>query len=191
MHLETMTIARYLAGEADPPERAEVERHLEECRSCRDELAAVAEVVDQGRPRRKRWFGAGAAVAAAAIAALLLLPPGGGDRGGEFLERDSGARPAVETIDRITVLAPRAGEDVALDELVFAWKPVGGEAVYRFTLTDAEGDLVWQTSLPDTLYRLDPRVDVLRDATYFWYVDALLPGGESATTGIHRFQTRP
>ena len=56
------------------------------------------------------------------------------------------------------------------------------------TVADAGGDPVWRTETRDTAVVLPPDVSLEPGARYVWFVDALLPDGGSATSGVHRFE---
>lgn len=75
--------------------------------------------------------------------------------------------------------------------LRFVWRSAGPAATYRLTLTDPSGAPVWTSSAPDTAVVLAETVKLEGGRAYFWYVDALLPDGRSATTGVQQFRTSP
>ena len=73
---------------------------------------------------------------------------------------------------------------------MFTWRSVAEGATYRLSLTDEAGDVLWTVNTPDTTVAL---VDIMLEADqlYYWYVDALLHDGGSATTGVQQFMTPP
>lgn len=191
VHVESALIAAYLDHELKETERERVERHLADCRTCRDELAEVLRLVEpRERSRSAGWWVAGGAAVAAILAAVLLVQPGDSPdtspvfRAGEAQER-------AEEAPGIEVLAPPENAVLAPDSLGFAWREVEPGALYRFTLADAQGDVVWTDTTGETTVRVPPEVGIDRDRDYYWYVDALLSEGRSATSGIRRFTSRP
>lgn len=188
VHLASEEVAAYLARELDQGPQSRVEGHLSRCALCRAEVAEVAEVVRSAGPRRTRYTSA-AVVAAAAIAAIVLIqspsdvvPPDG-------ILRDA-PQTRAESETRLDVVTPSNGESVLLDSLRFTWRQAGPGALYRFTLTRANGDVLWTESTPDTVLPLTSEAGVRRGEAYFWYVDALLPEGRTTTTGTYLFRTQ-
>jgi hypothetical protein len=53
------------------------------------------------------------------------------------------------------------------------------------------GGTVHSEASSDTALLLMDSGMLVPDQAYFWYVDALLADGSTATTGVQRFSTRP
>lgn len=183
-HLGPEQVAAYLDRQLSVTERTGVEAHLADCLMCRTEVVEVARI-RRARPLWRRW--AFIAPAAAAAATLIILvgrqpgtAPGGAERGA-----------ASEGIPRFAAVQPSPTEPVATGNVAFVWRSAGGEAHYRLTLTDPSGRVLWSTETADTVVSLAAGIRLAPGQPYFWYVGALLPSGESATTGIRRFSTRP
>lgn len=189
MHLDSNQIAAYLTEELTTEQLEQVEDHLSRCPECRDEIAVVAEVVG-GAKRKSRRPVAGIAVAAAAIVAAILLIQSPTDISTSGPVMRDGSESAEEPV-QMAVVFPENGADVVLDSLKFVWRGAEAMATYRFTLTQANGDVLWTQSTPDTVLTLTSEVGVRSGQTYFWYVDALLPEGRTSTTGTYLFRTRP
>ena len=188
-HLEGVLVAAYAEGRLHGDERSRVEAHLAECRACRTEATEVALFLRERRSRRAWWIGIPAATAAAAAALLLFAaPPGERAQTGERLRPGAGA--GREGVPAITVVAPDAQSPVATDSLRFVWRGSGAEVAYRFTITDESGDIVWEQSVSDTIFRLPAEVTLAADRDYLWYVDAALPDGRVATTGVRGLRIR-
>lgn len=184
-HLSAAQIAGYL--DRDPSvERPLIEEHLAECAPCRHEIIEIMRLRG-GRPRRLRWSVVAPAVAAAAVIALLVALPRDSGTGGEAVR----AGPSPEGIPRFQTVSPSSTGLVRADSVVFVWRRAGAEASYRLTVTDAAGGQMWATATADTVAPLPARVRLAGGQAYFWYVDALLPSGESATTGVQEFRTAP
>ncbi len=190
-HLSAEDVAAYLNGAISSEERSAIEVHLATCGRCCDEIVAHTHASEKAGPAWRRPTIA-ALAAAAAVAGVLLIGPGQrlliSDR--EPVFRD--AQTPVEAVLRpsIVALAPVNQAAVQRDSVRFAWRPIAPDAFYSLTLTDREGNLAWRASTRDTLLPLSPEVTLQHGVTYYWYVDALLPSGESPSTGVHRFTTR-
>ena len=190
-HLSTEEVAAYLNGAISRDERTRIESHLATCGPCCDEVVAHTQATEKVLPAWRRPTIA-ALAAAAAVAGVLLVGPGQrlliSDR--EPVFRD--AQTPVEATLRpaIVALAPVNQVAVPRDSILFAWRPIADDAFYSLTLTDSEGNLAWRASTRDTLLALSSEVTLQRGVAYYWYVDALLPSGESPSTGVHRFTTR-
>jgi hypothetical protein len=164
-HLPAERIAAYLAQELPPAEQRLVQEHLVACRECRGDMVEAARVVDRRRPR---WPAVVAPLAAAAILVLLLVPrpETGADR--EVMRGSVG-----EGITQFPAVAPSADGRMSIDSLAFV------------------GDVVWTATTPDTVLVPPRGIAWRRGGHYFWYVDALLDGARSSTTGVLEFTIRP
>ncbi len=187
-HLRPELIAAYLAQEASADERQAVQRHLLTCRDCRRDVAEASEL-GTGRKRR-RWIAVSIPAAAAAAVAVAILVPA--ERAGV----DSSDRPVMRReqavgIKLFAAVTPAEGAAVGSDTLVFRWRSEGSGTHYLLTLTDANGDVVWTEGTSDTTLVLPRDVGLKSGGRYFWYVDALLEGARSSTTGVLEFQVRP
>jgi hypothetical protein len=183
-HLSPELIAAYLAREASAEEHQAVQKHLLACRACREDVDEAGLLTAGRRPRR--WVIVAIPAAAAAAALFLLLPgPGVGP------ERTTVRGPGTEGVRQFAVVRPTERMQVAGDSVVFQWRSEGPEVHYVLTLTDEDGDVVWSAGTPDTVL-VPPRGAGLKPGSrYFWYVDALLDGARSSTTGVREFTVRP
>lgn len=191
-HVGTVELAAYLDGNLPHDARARVEGHLADCDACRGEVVEAARVL-RSRRRRRRWYIGAPAAAAAAVAAVLFLLPSAGDapRGREPALRGADERALGEGSLGIVTSAPENGQIVDPASLIFAWQVAAPEALYRITLSDATGEVLWSEVISDTAIALPSAIGLQARTGYFWYVDALLPDGRSATTGVRRFGTGP
>ena len=179
-------IAAYLSGGLGREERESVEAHLARCRLCRRQVTA-AQALLRSRPRPARWV----LVAAAAALAIALIGPwsfrgGRGTAPSLDIER---ARPSEALA--IPIVKPADGDTILPRDVVFTWRHVGGDVLYRLSITDERGLSIWTTDTPDTLVSLSPNVHLTPGARYFWYVDALGANAASRTTGTHAFLVAP
>jgi hypothetical protein len=180
-------LAAYLDGKLRPEERQIAERHLLVCAECRQDLAEAAEL--GAGPRRSAWVKLGVPFAVAAVLTLAVI--GRGDRvpapeAGPPVLRG----PQAEGTRALASVGPANRAGVTLDSLVFRWRSAGGQAHYVLTVTDQAGDVTWTTSTSDTSVALPPGVGLRSGERYYWYVDALLEGATSFTTGVREFIVR-
>ena len=185
-HLTPEEIASYLSRTATTAESVVIERHLVACEPCRRDLQEGWELAN-GR-RRVRWFAVGVTAAAAAVA--LFLVPATRFGSGERSETVFRAGQAERTLT-FEALTPADGGTVDPDTVVFRWRSGGVQVHYHLTLTDANGDIVWEATTPDTTVSIAPTLRLPGARRYFWYVDALLEGARSSTTGVREFMTEP
>jgi hypothetical protein len=144
------------------------------------------------KPREERWRRRRWVIGAAAAALLLFvlgrpLTNGGSSRTDTF--RASAPAADVTRQESVVASAPSPGTVAGPDSVVFAWRGVGADVLYRLTVTDAEGKAVWTESTSDTVLTMRASGSLRRGETYYWFVDALRPDGTSATSGVQRFLT--
>ena len=191
-HLNPDLVAAYLEGCLPDGERESVEAHLSECDECCDELRAIDDTLrstwSAGSLRR---FAVPAVAAAAVLVAVLVARP--------WSERlpMSGAEPGVAertgpdiVSTRIESLSPVQGTVVDPGDIRLRWRSAGEGARYQINVTTTQGDSVWVSMVTDTSARVPSGV-VGPNQEYLWYVDALLPNGRTASTGISHFRTEP
>jgi anti-sigma factor RsiW len=186
-HLDPGLVASYLENVCDAEQRARVEAHLAECTDCCEELIALEETIRTLPTRRKgrNVIPLVALGAAAALAGLIVLRPSDNP-----VELPAGTpivqRSQPEERSLIAVLGPESGAVVEAGEVVLRWALVEPDARYLVTVTTSEGDSVWALMTPDSAAAIPVALDP--GGEYLWYVDALLPGGGTATSGIHHFR---
>lgn len=194
-HLTSEELGAYLSRAVHGAARGRVEAHLEGCSECRAELVEVSGLwAGARRQRRGRMAAAGGIGAlAAALAGVLLLGPRADtvlpDR--EPRLRDGG-RALDEGVARFETLTPGDGSTIeSLAGSLLVWRPVAPGAFYSLTVTDERGDLVWSGSTADTVLRLPAELEVEPGNRYFWFVEALLTDGTTATTDASRLWVQP
>ncbi len=192
-HLTSEQMASYASRAVHGSDAAGVEAHLEGCGLCRDELIQVTGMLGHARRQRRARVAGGIGAAAAALTGVLLLGPSVerdvAER--ETMLRDGG--PAVEEgVRKFGTVAPLDGARVeSLAGAVFLWREMAPGAYYSLTVTDERGDLVWSGSTTDTLLRLPADLEVEPGDRYFWFVEALLTDGTTATTDASRLWAEP
>ena len=187
-HLASQQLAAYIDYTLAHDERTRVEAHLAECTECRREVLEVTRVI-RSRHRVGPYL-AGALAMAAAVATLLLVNPrSGGEEsvGAGPILRSSAEGVAAERGFRISVVSPQDGSELSREDLSFRWGSLGAEVLYRFTLTDQNGANAWTVDTPETFLTVPGAIELVPGRQYFWYVDALLPDGQTATTGVRQF----
>ena len=185
-HLTTGEVVAYLEKSLTAPEQERVEHHLARCVDCRDEVVQVQSIESVSRrPGKGMYLGIGAVVAAAVVALVLVTPFG---RQLLLTDIESPTRSsATEGAVAIGAIAPADGDRVTREGLTLLWHSVSAETSYQITLTNPQGDVVWTARTSDTTAAVPATVELIADASYYWYVDALLEDGRPATTGIQRF----
>lgn len=186
-HLTAEEIGRTVDHTLSAAERREVEAHLKDCAECRREVAEVQRLV---RTRRRRRTMAVIAPAAAAILVAVALVTVDNP-----LSRSVGApepvRSGTESTLDVEVVQPADEALIEGDSVLLAWRPVPAATRYELRVTDAEGSVLVQESLPDTAVVVSVSRGLVDGGLHFWYVDALLEDGRAVSTGTHRFRLAP
>jgi len=184
MHPDTVDIAAYVEGRLSGTEQVSLEAHLTHCVECRDQATGAATLL-RGDARRRRWVAGGVAVAAAAVIVLFVSLPVEQDGPVPDVMRDG---PSVEGLASVEAVQPDPDQPVHPDSVAFAWRTVASDALYQLSVTDGAGGAVWETTTAETA--VHPPADTFEsDQRYLWYVDALLPDGNVASTGVKEFRT--
>ncbi|MEN8182538.1 MAG: hypothetical protein ABFS46_08390 [Myxococcota bacterium] len=93
-------------------------------------------------------------------------------------------------VPELVALTPASGAALRADSVEFVWRAAPDGVVYRITLADESGEIVWTEEISDTTARVPPEVPLELGRSYFWFVDALLRGARSATTGVREFRVQ-
>lgn len=185
-HLTTEEVAAYVDDALSEAESVRIKAHLATCEACRSEVLSVSRLLETA-PRARRRFAYWPALAAAAVVAVLIgRAVTDGDTPNDRV-RGATAEPVHEGVAAFQALSPLGRHPVG-DRIDFVWRPPLAGATYRFTLTDERGGKIWTGSTNDTTITLPDRTAVRENTSYQWYVDALLPDGSAATTGIVSFR---
>ena len=171
--LDAETIAALAEGSLPGGVRPQVLQHLATCACCRRAVASVAEaLVDQpvtheieiveGRASRwSRLTRIGVPLAAAATVLVLLWSPasesGAPHRGGP--SQGSGPTP----------IGPRGTVESAAQ---LEWTSVPGSDRYRVTLFGAQGSVLFETEIGDTVVTVPDSLRFLCGQPYLWKVEA-------------------
>ncbi len=163
-HLESTSLARYLAGTGTPDERAGWEAHLSECPECREEMVEVNRIVATVPARRRGWLAP--LVAAAAVLLVVWTGTIGRESPGEET-RDPETSPRLALAP--TPLAP-LGRVSGIEELL--WSAVPGVGRYRVTLFTGEGRAAWQATTTDTFVTVPDTLRLALAIPHYWQVKA-------------------
>ena len=190
IHLTESQVAGYLDGDLTREERAEVERHLDQCDACRQELTQIDELVHpaagRGIQRRRFLWLIGGAIAAS-LAGLALVRPGTGPQPPDSIERPS-VTPG-EALPRLRIVSPAEGDTLKPGERSLTWRPLPA-GTYHVALLAEDGEPLWTTDTGDTTVTLPASLRLESGRTYFWRVDAV-NDGVAASSGVIPFSVGP
>jgi hypothetical protein len=192
-HLTSEELSAYVSRTLSDLDLDRLDGHLDSCGECRDELVGVSTLLGSARRARRVRTTGGIGLAAAAVGGILLLGPNVGQvlSEQEPVLRD-GSVDGEEGVRGFGTVEPADGAWLgSLARSVFVWSEVAPGAFYSLTVTDERGDLVWTGTTTDTLVRLPADLDAEPGGRYFWFVEALLADGTTATTDASRFWTEP
>ncbi|MBM4188057.1 MAG: zf-HC2 domain-containing protein [Gemmatimonadetes bacterium] len=184
LHVDHDQLAAYAERRLTPTEYQRVEHHLADCAECRRDAVAVTLVLRSDR--RRRVLRVAAPLAAAAALLFVLLPP---KPGPEETPRFRPGSPR-EAATVIPVWSPTTAATPGSDRRLI-WGSAGPGTLYRLTVTDSSGGVVWTHQLVDTIAAIPDSASIRAGARYHWYVDALLVNGERATTGLRDRRLAP
>lgn len=185
-HLLPTDLAAWLAVGPAAPVAPRVHAHLVECEVCRGEAVEVSRLVRANRrPGRRTWLRAGTGLAVAAGLALAVLLDRPSRTAPPDIVRSSTATATLRPI------APLSTMSLASGPVTFTWHPAAGAVEYRLTLLDASGSVIWNHVTTDTVVILPLAISLVRNTSYYWYVDALQSNGESTTSRSREFQLSP
>lgn len=186
-HLASEEVAAYLDNTLSDADCVRVKAHLADCEVCRAEIVSVSKLLDRAPRSRRRLIAFSAVAAAAALAFLLVRPSLDSNLPGRVAVRGRDTPLASEGVSAIRAIAP-IGRQGSGARPVFVWHPSVPGATYRLTLTDDRGGKVLVESTNDTTLTVPERTTLPPNRSYNWYVDAILPDGSTATTGVTSFQ---
>ena len=163
-------LAAFVAGTAAEAERARCMEHLAECSRCAGTVASVARALatdelarEMGAvelPDPRRWQRALLPLAGAAVLALLLARPS--------MQPPHRSSPVTE-FPAATLIAPLG---YVSDMPPLRWRAVPMADRYRVTLFAADGDVIYENIVTDTVVIVPDSVPLRSGQTYFWMVAA-------------------
>lgn len=166
-------LARIAAGTVGPGTRAQALAHLAACPRCRDAVASVARALADPSVAKEidalehgwwyRYRRVAVPLAAAAALVLLIALP----RLPEM--RVTHRAPTITGSAAPAPVSP-AGAVAVVDRLT--WTPVAGADRYRVILFGADGAVLYETQLGDTVAVVPDSVTLVPDRPYLWKVEA-------------------
>jgi hypothetical protein len=192
-----------LIDAAHPAEDRERLAHLATCARCRARLASIARLLrdpaislearrldEAVRARRLHLgpIGAVSTAAAAVLAAILLWP-----KPATFITREPAndvdvLRDSVAT----TTVAPRILSPVgpAGTEDSLRWTSVAGGDLYRITVWDRDGNVIWEGETRDTALAFPMEITRARGVSYLWEIDARIGWDRWVSSALGEFTIR-
>ena len=169
-------IARYVSGVLSAERLERFEAHLVLCARCQEEVTLAASVGHQlnragsgrqrgGRFRRTLLAASFGGALAAAAALVLVLRPAGIEPGTPIEEHRSTDAPSDTPI-------PISPIGDVIDGVKLHWRGSVSADLYRATVVDGDGDLIWQAEVADTVAVLPRDVGLRPGVGYFWRVEA-------------------
>jgi len=184
--LDDDTIAALAEGTLAPAARAAAMPHLASCHRCRRAVASVAraladpvvarEVSAIDRGGRRRFLRIAVPLAAAAVLLLFLGP---WPRNGWIHRGTVGSGQGTPV-----ALTPSGPVSAAR---VLQWTRVAEADRYRATLFDAEGRLLYETEVTDTLVALPDSIVLRPGPPYLWKVEARIGWNRWSASDLTRF----
>jgi anti-sigma factor RsiW len=211
MHIDENDIARYVDDRLSDDERRDVESHLAECPRCRNQVAAVHRILENGagqepaldpevraqaealgRPEEDEastgWQRGRRPVVLAMAVALLL---GGAGLLYEQLQEPSPSQlRSSSDAPALTVQAPADGATVS-ERPVFVCAPASEALGYRVTLWTPGGTVVWEGDTTAARVRLPAEVSLTAGETYLWRAEALRADGTTLQSNARTFTYAP
>ena len=181
-HLEPDEVAAYVDGAAGSERRAAIQTHLASCAECRAEVEEVSGIVGtlpHGRRLPKRvWI---PAAAAAALAVLWAAPRS---------TREPAPQHREEAVTTTVSPRPVAPVGAVNSARALVWMSVPHADRYRVRLFDADGSVLWEREMGDTIATLPDSVAPRPPGIYFWKVEAHTGFGRWAASDLVEFRPR-
>lgn len=212
MELDENDIARYLDGRVSESEREQIERHLAECRTCREEVAQARRILkgvqeenapsldpdtrrradalgaeERGRKRvlsrlQNRPVATTTAVVLLAIVGVLYWHAQGPSRT-NGLRSTPGEAP-------VSVRAPADGAKLS-ERPVFRCEKVPNAYAYRVTLYAQDGMVLWEGDTTVPRVTLPTHISLSEGRTYLWRATVLRTNGTTLQSSLYRFTYSP
>jgi len=163
-HLSIDDAASYIDGTLTDESRVHVERHLAECDTCREEVAASARLIatlPAQAGRRLPWRLVFPLAAGILVAVMLARPTRRTD------VAPAQERGAPSDASQIVLVAPVPDATVVAGSPRFVWHPIASSIGYRVVIKDASGAPVWSGDATDTFAPLPDQLLPNDADTYF------------------------
>ena len=192
--LDEDMIAALAEGGLDGDARNSALQHLATCARCRGAVASVARALGDplvseavgstevrgGRWVRRAWM---ATVVAAAVLVIFVRPGPITNDETAGLHRD----PTIQVADAPVPVSPSG---VAANPRAFQWTSAAGASQYRLTLFDADGNVIFETRLTDTMVSLPDSIALSAGRQYLWKVEARTRADRAVSSALVPFSTR-
>ncbi len=179
--LDEFALVQLVAGSPNPERRAEMVAHLSACARCRGNAAAISRVLEEpaihteiakvsavdSKSRNVRVaLGSALGIAAAVTLFVIASPPPLGD--------EEGATPAHRDATITASIPPVAVAPTGSVETVsnIVWTSRARADLYRVTLFDTEGTVLWEAQTRDTFVVVADSIAFQAGVLYFWKVRA-------------------
>ena len=182
------TIAALAEGTLDDAARAAVLPHLAGCARCRRAVASVAGALADPRVARavaaierpqRRLLRIALPVAAAAAVLLVFAWP-----------REAGREPGHRAPPDATALpVPVSPVGVVAEAKALQWTAVRDADRYRVTLSEADGHLLYEAEVSDTVVALPDSITLSPGRAYVWLVEARTAFDRWTTSPLVEFST--
>jgi hypothetical protein len=196
---DEVTLAAFVDGRLPERARSRVQRHLADCETCLQHVAAAlraretpppevpARLLARARalaePRARgplastwRWGTISAAAGLVLVAAVYVWQSGTAPAPGSSPAEVRGV-PGQPVAPQI--LSPTEGSIVGRQQTEFRWRGVAGANYYEIQLVTAEGDVVWQERTEATGVRLPATVPIAPGQDVYVWVRAHLLDGKT------------
>lgn len=211
MHIDENDIARYVDGRLSDDERRDIESHLAECYRCRNQVAAVHQILEnregqepaldpevraraealgtteENGSHETKWGRRRPVVVSATVALLLGI---GGLLYGQFQEPAPSRLRTSPDAPALTVQAPADGATVS-ERPVFKCASVSEALGYRVTLRTPDGTVVWEGDTTAARVHLPADVSLTAGETYLWRAEALRADGTTLQSNARTFTYAP
>lgn len=209
MHLDEITIARYIEGGLGGDETQRLEGHLADCPACIEAVGSAYRMVEMVAKGDKKLMLDSKALQRAerlvvaptrpvlwrtpmrlALAAAVVVVVG-------LVAYLQGAQPSLDRFRTTTSTGtfrgtlPEDGATVETMQSTFAWIALAGSVQYQFTLYTDEGDILWEYETKEVQTTLPASVALEAGAAYLWSVEGLLSDGTTRRTELHAFEVAP
>jgi hypothetical protein len=209
MHTDAHEVLLYVEGKLSDNERKIIEAHVAQCEPCAKRFADLSRLprilnqtvpfeIDEGTfkkavaivPRGKsrqllyrlftppfRMALAGMAIAIIAVSTYLLLP------------KPEPSKFRSDRVEGSTTLRlyPEDGAIVREERPSFRWTSIGTSSVYRFSLMDETGAVIWQNDPRDTSITLPESLVLQSGKTYLWRVETFFADKALDRSALHAF----
>jgi len=184
-HLSIDDAASYIDGTLTDEARADVERHLAECDTCREEVAASTRLVATlpEPARRQLPWRLVLPLAAGILVAVVLARPTARTAVAPAQERG-----APSDASQIVLVAPAPDATLDGEASRFVWHPIAGSIGYRVVIKDASGAPVWSGDVADTVLAIPAALHLRAAESYVWRVDGQRGDGTTASSAEASFR---